>query len=521
MSCSKIRRLMGVAALFMSAPLFPQSPPAEQTATSARDLSVTVGKSIVIDSPADIVRIAVANGDIAEAVAVDPHQVLVNGKAPGETSFIVWQKGGNRLFFDLTVRVNNTVVQAQVERAKEELRRFLPGQGVDLTFENNTVFLQGRVSDVTSADRALAIASTLGKVVNLLYVAVPPSEAQVLLKVRFANVDRAATTELGLNLFSTGATNTIGGVTTGQFTAPAIGVTPTQTNLTLSDALNILLFRRDLNLGATIRALQQKQLLEVLAEPNLLSQNGKPASFLAGGEFPYPILQGGGAGLGAVTIQFREFGVRITFVPQVTPRGTIHLEVAPEVSALDYTNGLTFQGVSIPGLSTRRVHTEIELDSGQSFAIAGLLDNRITETLSKIPGLGDLPVLGKLFQSKSATRNHTELLVLVTPELVQPIPAGQKPPDIAMPRNDFINPGAPMPRTPSITQTGPSTVKPARDAIPMEELIRSLQQQPPSNPQPPGPVQFVPMPVTPAQPAGPARTDSALPADKPVSKSEI
>jgi pilus assembly protein CpaC len=228
--------------------------------------------------------------------------------------------------------------------------------------------------------------------------------------------------------------------------------------------------------------------------------------------------------LGAVTIQFREFGVRITFIPQVTPRGTIHLEVAPEVSALDYTNGLTFQGVTVPGLSTRRVHTEVELDSGQSFAIAGLLDNRITQTLSKIPGLGDLPVLGKLFQSKLIARNHSELLVLVTPELVQPIPAGQKAPDIAMPRTDFLNPGVAVPRTPGIAQTGPATVKAPPEGIPVEELMRS-QKAPQPAPQAPASIQFVPVPLTPAQSGAPAemttQTEKAPVADKAPSKLEL
>src|SRR5262249_24555115 len=153
--------------------------------------------------------------------------------------------------------------------------------------------------------------------------------------------------------------------------------------------------------------------------------NGKPASFVSGGEFPYPTLQGGGAGLGAVTISFREFGIRLQFLPTVTPRGTIRLQVTPEVSSLDFAHGLTFQGFSIPALATRRIQTEIELESGQSFAIAGLLDNRLTENLSKIPGLAQIPLLGKLFQSRSTPRQNGELLVLVTPEVVRPIPQGQ------------------------------------------------------------------------------------------------
>ncbi len=513
--------------LMFAVPLVAQNAPVTQPAqenrgAAPRDLVVTVGKSVVIDSPVDISRVSVANGDVAEAVVVNPREVLVNGKAPGETSLLVWQSGGNRLFFDLFVRANNNIAQAPAERARQELRRYLPGQDVNLVFENNTVFLQGTVRDLTSAERAVSIASTLGKVVNLLYVAVPPTEAQVLLKVRFANVDRTASTELGVNLLSTGGTNTIGRTTTGQFQPPVLTVDPDQTKVTLSDALNVFLFRRDLNLGATIRALQQRRLLEILAEPNLLAMNGKPASFLAGGEFPYPTLQGGGAGLGSVTIQFREFGVRITFVPQITPRGTIHLHVTPEVSALDYANGLTFQGFTIPGLNTRRVQTDVELDAGQSFAIGGLLDNRITEQLSKLPGLGDIPVLGKLFQSKSVTRNNTELLVLVTPELVRPIPAGQKPPEIALPRTDFIDAGAPLPRTPGMDITGPVPVTPPLNTIPVEQLIQSLKP-PQTGQQAQQPmIQFVPV-MTPPQSGAPAetpaRTEPESATDK-VSKTE-
>ncbi len=207
-----------------------------------------------------------------------------------------------------------------------------------------------------------------------------------------------------------------------------------QTTATLSDALNIFLFRPDLNLLATIKALQRKALLEILAEPNVLAINGQQASFLAGGEYPYPILQGGGSGLGTVTIQFREFGVRINFLPTITPRGTIHLQVAPEVSALDFANGLVFQGFTIPALTVRRVNTGVELSAGQSFAIGGLLDRRLTESKQNIPFLSSLPILGKLFQSRSLDRTNTELLVIVTPELVRPIEAGQPLPEVELPK---------------------------------------------------------------------------------------
>ena len=353
------------------------APPAPPTA--ARELYVTVGKSLLVDSPTIIQRVSVANGTVAEAIATTPREVLVNGKGPGETSLIVWQQNGNRLIFDLIVQPSST----RVDNINRELRTEMGDQKVSVSMEDSVPFLRGTVNDLMSADRAVLIASTLGKPVNLLRVKVPPVEAQILIKVRFADVDRTYSQQLGLNFISNGAANTIGSVTTGQFTPPSVqssslggaastGLTSSagQSTFSLTNALNIFFFRPDLNLGATIEALAAQNWLQILAEPNVLTLNNKTASFLAGGEFPFPTLQGGGAGLGAVTIQFREFGVRINFTPTVTPRGTIRLQVTPEVSTLDYTNGLTFQGTTIPGLSTRRVQTEIELESGQTLPSA-------------------------------------------------------------------------------------------------------------------------------------------------------
>ncbi len=440
-----------------------------QEAPAARDLFVTAGKSLMVDSPVIIQRVAVASPGLAEALAVTPREVLVNGLAPGETSLIIWQQGGNRLIFDLNVRSSTTALEA----VRREMAKELAGQDVSISLENNTVFLRGTVKDLVNAERAVAIASTLGKTVNLLQVAIPPTDAQILLKVRFANVDRAASLELGANIVSTGAGNTIGRATTGQFPAPgSSGVD--SSSFSLADALNIFLFRPDLNLATTIKALENKRMLETLAEPTVPAIDGKTASFLAGGEFPFPMIQGG-ASVGAVTIQFREFGVRLTFLPRVTPRGTIRLQVTPEVSSLDFANGLLFQGFNIPALTTRRVQTEVELESGQSFGIAGLLDNRVTESWSKIPGLGDIPFLGKLFQSKSRSKSNTELLVMVTPELVRPVPAGQPVPEIEMPVPFLEGTSAHAPRTPGMDVTGPVPVKPPKDTMPVEELIRSLR----------------------------------------------
>jgi pilus assembly protein CpaC len=352
----------------------------------------------------------------------------------------------------------------------------------------------------------VAIASALGKPVNLLRVDVPETEPQILLRVKFATIDRSVSTEFGINFLSTGAGNTAGSITTQQFSQPAPGaVSPgTGTTFTLENALNIFLFNPNLNLGATIRALEAKNLMEVLAEPNVLAINGKSASFLAGGEFPYPTLQGGGAGLGSITIQFREFGIRLGFRPLLTPRGTIRLQVTPEVSALDYANGLTFQGFTIPGLTSRRVQTEIELASGQSFAIGGLLDNQVTESLSKIPLLGDIPWLGKFFQSRATSKANTELIVLVTPEIVQPIPVGIAVPGLTMPR-PFLEDGATtVPRTPGteITGTGVSV----RSApIPVEELreMQRREREPPLPARQTVPsVEFLPVAVGSPQGAG-------------------
>ncbi len=194
----------------------------------------------------------------------------------------------------------------------------------------------------------------------------------------------------------------------------------------LNNLLNIFLFRPDANLGVTIRALEQNNLLEILAEPNVLAIDGSEASFLAGGEFPFPVVQGGGD-FSAVTIVFKEFGVRLRFTPNVQEDGTILLKVVPEVSALDFANALSISGFLVPALSTRRAETEVALRDGQTFAIAGLIDNRLSEIASKIPFLGDIPIIGNLFKSRAKNHSTTELLVLVTPQIVKPLEPGEVP----------------------------------------------------------------------------------------------
>lgn len=448
--------------------------PGQQGPAAPRDLSVVVGKALVIDSPVEVERVSVSDPTIVEAVGISPLEIVLNGKSPGQTTVIVWQKGGNRLLFDVNVSVR---ADRRVDSLRREIAKELPEQSVTVNVDGDTVYLRGTVSSLLASDRATAIASSIGKdvrLVNLLNVTVPESEPQILLKVRFANIDRTATKDIGFNFFSTGAGNTIGRTTTGQYTAPGLtGVLGNGGGFTITDALNVFLFRPDLDLGATIKALEARKMIEMLAEPNVLASNGKEASFLAGGEYPYPIAQGG-LGFTTITIQFREFGVRLNFTPYLTSRGTIRLKVAPEVSALDFANGLTYQGFNIPALSSRKVSTEIELADRQSFAIAGLLDNRTTELLSKVPGLGDIPWLGRLFKSQSMAKNKSELMILVTPEIVRPIPSGQPTPELAF-DGKFIKGGATVaPRTPPTEVTGP-TQSSEKKTLPVETLKEEMR----------------------------------------------
>lgn len=418
--------------------------PASSQNAGGQELKLSVGKSIVIDYPADIARISTSNPDVVDAVAVTTREILLNAKAFGVSTMVVWSKSGARSFFSIMVDQNLSAI-------RKLLKDTFPGEDIDIRATRDSLALTGKVSSQSVADRSVALLTPLMKsVVNTLQVAPPGVEKQIVLRVKFAELNRNAAAQLGVNLLSTGALNTPGRITTGQFASGSAsdlrGAIPgriegTTTNFSLSDALNIFAFRPDLNLAATIRALQTQGLLQILAEPNLVTTNGKEASFLVGGEFPVPVLQGG-SNAGAVTIQFREFGIRLTFLPVATPNGTIKMYVKPEVSTIDVANGVVISGFTIPALATRRMETNIELGLGQSFVIAGLLDDRATENLSRIPGLSHIPILGALFKSKAETKTKTELMVMVTPEIAYPLlPTDPKPMPV-MPKR-FLQPIAP------------------------------------------------------------------------------
>jgi pilus assembly protein CpaC len=358
---------------------------------------------------------------------------------------------------------------------RQQIARDFPDEDVSITFDNDTSFVRGTVKDTFAAARIMAMVSSLGKSVNLLRVNIPAEEPQILLKVRFCDVDRSTSMNLGLNFAST-AFNQTTGISTGQFGSSGITQTGQSGSFNLSDALNVLLFRKDINIGATIEALQAKNLLQVLAEPNVMATSGKPASFIDGGKIPVPVLESA-LTPGAVTIQYYPYGIQLNFLPEVTPRGTIHLKVTPEVSSPDYSNAVSVAGTTVPGFTTRRVDTEVELEAGQSFVIAGLLDSQTTETLNKIPGLASVPILGKLFQSRAKSKSNSELLVIVTPEFVRPIPAGQKPPEMNFP-GTFMERNSTVPlRQPGLDSTGPVPVHPPNASMPVEQLIQQLEKQ--------------------------------------------
>src|SRR5712692_1806275 len=406
-----------------------------------------VDKSLLINTTERLKRISVTDPSVAYATVITPTQILVHGRAPGEVSLLIWDELERSRSFDLRVDVD-------VSAAAEEEHRIFPEEQISVTPSRAAIVLSGHVTTEDVAKRAGELASAYSKnVINVLTFG-PVGAQEVLLEVKFAEVDRSALTQLGSNFFSTGAGNTIGTVTTGQyggFSSQSISQTqgqspPFSTTQTVNNVLNMFLFRPDIHFGAVIEALQNRSLLQILAEPNLIAVNGKKASFLAGGQFPFPIVQPG-AGFTAVTISFKEFGVRLQFTPVIMPNGNIHLKVAPEVSTLDFANALTISGFTVPALSTRKAETEFELQDGQSFVIAGLMDNRVTDIYNKIPGLGDIPILGNFFRSKSAQRSHSELMVLCTVRRISPNtenPTLPKDPKPFMQNDKFDKPDKPL-----------------------------------------------------------------------------
>jgi pilus assembly protein CpaC len=436
----------------------PMSPPSTapavasqaQESSEPQTLHLLVGRSLVITSPSRIRRISLADPEIAEAIVVSPTQVLVNGKKPGGVSLLLWDEADQSQAFEVSVDID-------VLGLSQKIHEVFPNENVHIDTSKDVVIITGKISSSVVADKILEVVKGAAPKVTSMMEVPPVPTGEILLQVRFAEVDRTALTQLGFNILSTGLGKTIGSISTQQFggnsswsiadTFPVHGPQPPTgstftASQTIANALNIFLFNPNIHLGTVIQALQSKNLLQILAEPNLMTESGKEANFLAGGEFPYPLVTSVGSGSPTISVQFKEFGIRLAFTPVIGVDGAIHLKVKPEVSTLDFANSVTVSGFVLPALSTRRVESDMSLADGQTFAIAGLVDNRVTETLSKVPGIGDIPVLGKLFQSKSLTKSKSELVVIVTPHIVHPLGPDQVPhgPNFPQPFLDQITP---------------------------------------------------------------------------------
>lgn len=386
--------------LLLGAALFLARPTSAQVFITEPEGAVTLaqGTSAVLVSPVDFTRVSIANPDVAEAVVVSPNEILINGRALGSTTFVVWDTAGTR-------RIYGVEVTADAGALERHLTTLFPREDIEVTARGNTLILSGPVSSAFVSRRALELADGTGAVVidNLQ----TPAPAQIMLQVRFAEVSRTALRALGnqiLNVLNPDQLERDGDWRAG----------------TDSDGqIELSLINSDASLSALIKALQENGDFQSLAEPTLLAMDGESASFLAGGEFPFPTVQGANNS-NAVSIEWREFGVRLDFTPAVTNIGNIRLDIAPEVSALDFAGGLTISGFQLPSILSRRAETQVELREGQHLAIAGLLDRSIQENIRKLPILGSIPILGKLFQSTDERQQVTELLVIVTPRIVQP-----------------------------------------------------------------------------------------------------
>jgi len=404
-----------------------------------------VGRSIVVDVGSAIARVSLTSADVADAVVTSANQLLVNGKTPGTISMYVWERSGGLHRYEV-------VVQRDLARLNEQMKRLFPGESIDAQSSGKGIVLSGLVSNKETFDKAFVVAGgyvdKADEVVNMLRIQESTASNQVLLRVRFAEVSRSAITDLGASLFTgpNGYKDVLARSTTSTVAPVFDNSDPTREKLVFSDFLNLFLFDAKHQLGTVIKALQTKGQFQSLAEPNLVAESGKEASFLAGGEFPVPIAQGGQSN--AISVVYKEFGVRLNFTP-VIHGDRVHLKVRPEVSTLDFANGVMLQGFRIPALSTRRTETEVDLMDGQTFAIAGLINNSMNSTLQKIPGIGDIPILGLLFKSKAASKEQTELVVMITPQILARSSSG-------------------------VTPTLPSTPEPFLPPIPAKKLIEPL-----------------------------------------------
>jgi len=385
--------------------------------TEVLQIELQKGKIIRVDRPA--ATVFVANPDVADVETRSQRTVFVYGKKAGETTLYVLD-ADDRPLLNVTVRVTHNL-----SRLNQMIRSIAPDAEVTVTSIDGGVVVEGAIEDPQTAEEVISTVKTfLGAeeaILNRLSITAP---TQVNLRVRFAEVSREVLRVLGVT-WGASKLPVFDPVTGAQTNKTTFNIFSTRPDFTLDAEANTAIINQRIgpaNLQATIDALEKEGLISVLAEPNLTALSGETASFLAGGEFPIPV----GVDNNEIAIEFKEFGVSLAFTPTVLSGNRISLRVRPEVSQLSETGAIILQNIQIPGLSTRRADTTIELASGQSFAIAGLIQNRKTHDINKVPGLGDVPILGQLFQSKGFRNEETELVIIATPYLVKPIGPGEK-----------------------------------------------------------------------------------------------
>jgi pilus assembly protein CpaC len=493
------------------------------------EIDLLVGRSTILNVGSAITRVSLTVPDIADAMVTAPTQLLIHGKQPGTISMFVWDRGGTIKTYEVKVRRDLTALGAH-------LKQLFPGEPISIIGSGKDVVISGTVSSQYVIDKAADVAGGYVEkkenVVNLLKQQEGVASNQVMLRVRFAEVSRSAMQELGATFFANGYKSDWYGRT-----QPPGVPSPdfdSERGLVFSDFLNLFVFNAKEGLGAAMRALQTKGLFQSLAEPNLIASNGKEASFLAGGEYPYPVVQPG-QNSSTVTIMFKEFGVRLAFTPTVLGGDLVHIKVRPEVSSLDFANAVIIDGFRIPALTTRRTETEVELRDGQTFAIAGLMNNTLTNSMSKIPGIGDIPILGALFRSKGHQKNQTELVVMITPVIIRKgqmgvsegLPSPVEPylgrPNKVVPNPDAYigsprypvgggtttRPSGGQEQAPSTTTQGPvapanihpAATTPAQHTAPVQQQAMPVQQPAPVH----TPV-VTPAPAQAAEPAPPVMT---------------
>jgi len=399
---------------------FKQGVPGE----SATKLYIQANQSFLLDSNLDIRRVSIGKTEIADVTVVTPRQLMVTGKASGETTLIYWTAAGVPTSVDVNVSVENGV--------RKGLEKIVPGEKFEMSGTHDTMILTGSVSSETAQHRLVEGAKAYTKnVVDLLAV---ERVEQVMLQVRVAEVDRNVVKELGFGFLTDGNNTGRGALSPGNAFTPFFGdlhnsqLEQIGPNASFSDAVNLFVAKPGAfpKFAAFIRALNDRGALKVLAEPNLVVSNGAEGKFLAGGEFPV-VFNTGNGGSSSTSVVYKEFGVRLNFRPKIAPNGEIHLRIAQEVSELDFANAVILSGFRIPALRRRKAESTLQLADGQTFALAGLIDNKISKQVSKVPLLGDIPILGALFRSTRYQNNETELVMLVTPKIVRPLEKGATP----------------------------------------------------------------------------------------------